>query len=74
MDGNNLEAEGATALLTQLAEAAYLEGKERERLKAEKMAAAVVQAQGESHLKHAYFSLSDIGAKAAASITFDQLS
>ncbi|KAL5112240.1 hypothetical protein TcWFU_005933 [Taenia crassiceps] len=45
LDGNNLEAEGATALLTQLAEAAYLEGKERERLKAEKMAAAVAQAQ-----------------------------
>ncbi|CDS40752.1 Leucine rich repeat ribonuclease inhibitor subtype [Echinococcus multilocularis] len=45
LDGNNLEAEGATALLTQLAEAAYLEGKERERLKAERMAVAVAQAQ-----------------------------
>ncbi|VDM20285.1 unnamed protein product [Hydatigera taeniaeformis] len=45
VDGNNLEAEGATALLTQLAEAAYLEGKERERLKAERMVAAAAQSQ-----------------------------
>ncbi|KAM7541641.1 hypothetical protein Aperf_G00000033829 [Anoplocephala perfoliata] len=44
LDGNNLEAEGATALLTQLAEAAYLEGREREKLKSEKMAAAAAKA------------------------------
>ena len=47
LDGNNLEAEGTTALLTQLAEAAYLEGKEREKAKAEKIAAAAAQARGE---------------------------
>ncbi|KAM3186195.1 hypothetical protein ACTXT7_004830 [Hymenolepis weldensis] len=40
LDGNNLEAEGVSDLLFKLAEAAYLEGQERERLKAEKIAAA----------------------------------
>lgn len=40
LDGNNLEADGVSDLLFKLAEAAYLEGQERERLKAEKIAAA----------------------------------
>ncbi|VUZ45820.1 unnamed protein product, partial [Hymenolepis diminuta] len=40
LDGNNLEADGVSDLLFKLAEAAYLEGQERARLKAEKIAAA----------------------------------
>ncbi|VDD80660.1 unnamed protein product [Mesocestoides corti] len=45
LDGNHLEAEGASALLTQLAEAAIQEGIERERLKAEKLAALEAKAK-----------------------------
>lgn len=40
LNGNNLQADGVSDLLAKLAEAAYMEGQERERLKAEKRAAA----------------------------------
>ncbi|VDO08993.1 unnamed protein product [Rodentolepis nana] len=40
LDGNNLEADGVSDLLYKLSEAAYFEAQERERLKAEKIAAA----------------------------------
>lgn len=46
VDGNQLEAEGAIALLTQLAEAATQEGFERERLKQEKIDALEAEKLG----------------------------
>lgn len=46
LDGNQLEAEGAIALLTQLAEAAVTEGFERQRVAQEKILAAELALQG----------------------------